>query len=201
MLFETNETIILASSSPRRKELLARLGIPFTVMPSGAEEPPIETSETPETYAERLSSLKASALVKDHPGTVIIGADTVVALDGKVYPKPGSAAEAERFLNELSGRTHSVITGVTIMRDEEIVRFSAVTAVTFRDLDEDLIGAYAASGDPLDKAGGYGIQTAGGLFVESIRGDYDNVVGLPIAELASVLRSRGLIRVQKEALP
>ncbi len=201
MLFETNETIILASSSPRRKELLGRLGVPFTVIPSGAEEPPIEKSESPETYAGRLSSLKASTLYADHPGTVIIGADTVVALDGKVFPKPESASEAVQFLLELSGQTHSVITGVTVLWDGHSVRFTTATDVTFRELDSALIEAYAATGDPLDKAGGYGIQTAGGLLVEEIRGDYDSVVGLPIAELAQVLRRNGIIRLNGEALP
>ncbi|GKV68783.1 Maf-like protein [Sporosarcina sp. NCCP-2716] len=201
MLFVTNETIILASTSPRRKELLGRLGVPFTVIPSGADEPPIEKSESPETYAGRLSSLKASALAADHPGSVIIGADTVVALDGKVFPKPESAAEAARFLTELSGQTHSVITGVTILKDDSALQFTTATDVTFRELDAALIEAYAATGDPLDKAGGYGIQTAGGLLVQEISGDYDNVVGLPIAELAQVLRGQNIIRLHGEALP
>lgn len=193
MFFETNETIILASASPRRKELLARLGIPFTVHTSNADERPIENGEKPETYARALSSIKASAIYEDHPGTLVIGADTVVALVGKVFPKPKSAAQAVEFLQELSGQTHSVITGVTLLRDGAFTSFSSITEVTFRKLDHALIQAYAATGDPLDKAGGYGIQTAGGLLVSEITGDYDNVVGLPISELADALRSRGLI--------
>lgn len=193
MFFETNETLILASASPRRKELLGRLGMPFTVFASSADERPIENGENPETYARALSSIKASAIYEDHPESLVIGADTVVALDGKVYPKPKSVAQAAEFLEELSGRTHSVITGVTILRKGAVTHFSSITEVTFRKLDHALIQAYAATGDPLDKAGGYGIQTAGGLLVQEISGDYDNVVGLPIAELADAMRANGLI--------
>ncbi|REB07178.1 septum formation protein Maf [Sporosarcina sp. BI001-red] len=196
MFFETNETIILASASPRRKELLARLGVPFTVHASTMEERPIENGEKPETYAQALSSIKASAIYEDHPGTLVIGADTVVALDGKVFPKPKSVTQAAEFLQELSGRTHSVITGVTLLRDGAVTSFTSSTEVTFRTLDHALIQAYATSGDPLDKAGGYGIQTAGGLLVAEITGDYENVVGLPIAELADAMRARGLIWVK-----
>ncbi|WP_432355775.1 Maf family protein [Sporosarcina sp. A2] len=196
MFFETDETIILASASPRREELLSRLGMPFTIHASHAEERPIENGEKPETYAQALSSIKASAIYEDHPGTLVIGADTVVALDGKVFPKPKSTAQAVEFLTELSGQTHSVITGVTLLREGAITMFTISTEVTFRKLDSALIQAYAATGDPLDKAGGYGIQTAGGLLVKEISGDYDNVVGLPIAELADAMRSRGLIRLK-----
>ncbi|MGG0644511.1 Maf family protein [Sporosarcina gallistercoris] len=200
MFFETNETIILASASPRRKELLGRLGVPFIVHASNAVERPIENGEKPETYAQALASIKASAIYEDHPGTLVIGADTVVALDGKVFPKPKSAAQAEEFLRELSGRTHSVITGVTLIKDSAVTNFTSTTEVTFRKLDHALIHAYAATGDPLDKAGGYGIQTAGGLLVSEITGDYDNVVGLPIAELADAMRSSGLIWLKGDDL-
>lgn len=200
MFFETNETIILASASPRRKELLARLGVPFSVHASTADERPIENGEKPETYAQALASIKASAIYRDHPGTLVIGADTVVALDGKVFPKPKSAAQAVEYLQELSGRTHSVITGVSLLQDDTVTNFTTSTEVTFRKLDNALIHSYAATGDPLDKAGGYGIQTAGGLLVEKIVGDYDNVVGLPISELANAMRSRGLIRLKGDDL-
>lgn len=195
MFFESNETIILASASPRRKELLSRLGLPFTVHASDVEERPIENGELPETYAQSLSSIKASAIYEDHPGALIIGADTIVTIHGKVFPKPESAAQAVEFLQELSGQTHSVITGVTILREGACTQFTTTTEVTFRNLDHALIQAYAATGDPLDKAGGYGIQTAGGLLVSEITGDYDNVVGLPIAELAHVLRKESIIWV------
>ena len=196
MFFETNQSIVLASASPRRKELIASLGIPFEVKSSDVEERSIKKDEHPETYAQALASNKASAIYEDHPEAVVIGADTVVSYNGKVYPKPDSTAQAIEFLQELSGQTHSVITGVSILREGAITQFTSVTEVTFRTLDLALIQAYAATGDPLDKAGGYGIQTAGGLFISSISGDYTNVVGLPIAELAQVLRSLDLIWVK-----
>src|SRR5699024_7300162 len=115
MFFETNETIILATASPRRKELLSSLGLPFIVHASDVEERPIENGELPETYAQSLSSIKASAIYEDHPGALIIGADTIVTINGKVFPKPKTASQAVGFLQELSGQTHSVITGVTLL--------------------------------------------------------------------------------------
>ena len=196
MFFETDQSFILASASPRRKELLSSLGIPFTVHASDVEERPKEKGESPETYAQELASIKASAIYEDHPNSVVIGADTVVSLDGEVFPKPDSLEQAVEFLQELSGQTHSVITGVEILRDGALTRFTSTTEVTFRTLDPALIQAYVATGDSLDTAGGYGIQTAGGLLVSEITGDYNTVVGLPIAELAAALRERGLIWVK-----
>ncbi len=193
MFFKTNRPFVLASASPRRNELLASLGIPFTIHASDVEERSIKKDERPETYAQALASIKASAIYEDYPEAVVIGADTVVSLNGKVYPKPNSTAQAIEFLEELSGQTHSVISGVSILQEGAITQFTSLTEVTFRTLDLAFIQAYAATGDPLDKAGGYGIQTAGGLLVSEIKGDYNNVVGLPISELAQELRARDLI--------
>lgn len=135
------------------------------------------------------------AVAQLHDSAIVIGSDTIVSLDGRIYPKPEDAEEAKRFLQELSNNTHTVTTGVGIYVNGEVVTFSVETKVTFRKLDMALIDAYVASGDPMDKAGAYGIQTAGALFVDKIEGDYHAVVGLPIAKLAAYLQGLGLISI------
>lgn len=182
-----NVPLILASGSPRRKELLEGTGLPFRVMVSDAEE--ISTSDaSPADVAQQNARIKAEAVAaSQEPDAIVIGADTIVVLDGRIFGKPTDAADAARMLRELSGRTHQVITGVCVVRDGASETFAEVTDVTFRQLDADEIEAYVATGEPLDKAGAYGIQGLGGKLVERIEGDYDNVVGLPVTRLQRAL--------------
>lgn len=183
-----NETeLVLASGSPRRRELLGRLGIPFRVVVSDAEE--IAGGELSAIeVAMRNARAKASAVLDTlSEDACVIGADTIVVLDGTIFGKPRDEEDARRMLHALSGRTHQVITGVCIARKDGTHAFAETTDVTFRDLSEDEVEAYVATGEPLDKAGSYGIQGLGGALVDHIDGDYDNVVGLPVEHLERAL--------------
>lgn len=181
--------IILASQSPRRKELLERMGIrSFTVMDSGVDEHEEELLP-PEELVCRLSERKAEAVAQRAPaGAVVIAADTVVSLDGAILGKPADKLEAFRMLSTLSGARHQVYTGVTVLRDGEKQIEHETTDVTFRELSEEEIERYLATGEPMDKAGAYGIQGYGALLVERIEGDYYNVMGLPVCRLGQMLR-------------
>ena len=180
---------ILASGSPRRRQLLEQIGIRnFVVRPTDADES-LPDGIAPGAAVELLSRRKGEAArAQAGPEDLILSADTVVALDGAILGKPHSEAEAVSMLTALSGRTHQVYTGVTLARGEDILTEHEVTAVTFRPLTAAEIEAYAASGEPMDKAGAYGIQGKGALLVEKIDGDFYNVVGLPIAMVANKLR-------------
>lgn len=180
------KSIVLASASPRRKELLHQAGIQFDIIISNVKE--VITKTDPAGVVEELSSQKARAVaqkVKD--GTIVIGADTVVALDGKILGKPADVPEAVDMLRALQGRTHQVYTGVTLLEkrngSERVCTFSECTQVEMYPVSEEEINAYVATGGPMDKAGAYGIQGRAGVFVKRITGDYNNVVGLPIARL------------------
>ena len=184
--------IILASGSPRRKQLLAQMGIEtFRVISSDADET-VEPGLSPARIVEILSARKAEA-VADHAkaGGLVIAADTIVALDGAVLGKPNDGLEAFRMLSALSGRRHQVYTGVTLLRDGERRTEHEVTTVTFRELTQDDITRYIATGEPMDKAGAYGIQGYGALLVERIEGDYFNVMGLPVCRLGRMLAGMG----------
>ncbi|KUH33225.1 septum formation inhibitor Maf [Thermococcus celericrescens] len=179
--------LVLASASPRRREILARFIREFEVIPSNASE---ECSiENPAEYALELARRKAREVHGRVSGTVI-GADTVVSIDGHILGKPGSREEAFEMLRLLSGRVHRVTTGYCIIHEGREISGVAVTEVKFRELDDDIIGAYIDTGEPMDKAGAYGIQGKAGLFVEWIRGDYYNVVGFPL-EIIWKLRELG----------
>ncbi len=194
--------LVLASASPRRAELLALLGRPFEVLVADIDETPVP-GESPAALVERLAREKALAvaegLVAAHgsattsgPGAVdvvVVGADTVVVLDGAILGKPVDPADAAATLRRLRGRTHEVLTGVAVVRGSrlEVTSFVEATSVRFAPMTDAEVDDYVASGEPLDKAGAYGIQGLGGRFVESIEGSYHNVVGLPIAQLARVL--------------
>ena len=185
--------IILASGSPRRKQLLAQMGIEtFRVISSDADET-VEPGLSPARIVETLSARKAEA-VAGHakPGELVIAADTIVALDGAVLGKPADGPEAFRMLSALSGRRHQVYTGVTLLRDAERCTEHEVTTVTFRELTRDDITRYIATGEPMDKAGAYGIQGYGALLVERIEGDYFNVMGLPVGRLGRMLAGMGI---------
>ncbi|TVY04053.1 Maf family protein [Cohnella terricola] len=185
--------LVLASASPRRQELISLLGLPVRVMPSGAaEDTPEEWS--PGQIVEELSLRKALAVKKEltepsDESSIVIGSDTIVVLNGIAMGKPKDELEAVHMLRQLSGKTHEVYTGVSCVKvsDGRTVTSHRVTKVRMRTLTDDQIARYVATGEPMDKAGAYGIQEVGALLVESIEGDYFNVVGLPVSLLAVLL--------------
>lgn len=188
--------ILLASASPRRRELLQLLGLPFSVVTSGFAEDIDKSKHTPASYVEATAQGKCEAVVSALPDVradgkqdVVICADTVVSIDGAILEKPADSEAARGMLRALSGRTHQVLTGVVVhVKGRPAARsFVERTDVTFSDLTPQDIDAYIATGEPFDKAGGYGIQSHGSLLVKSISGDYFNVVGLPVASLARLL--------------
>ena len=185
--------LILASASPRRRELLEGLGLAFEVRPVDIDESPGEGEEAP-ALVRRLAREKAAAIENDGDSDdVVLAADTLVVLDGRVLGKPVDAADARRMLGSLAGRTHTVLTGVAI-RDlgngDERVTVSS-TDVTIGALDPERIAWYVSTGEPMDKAGAYAIQGLGALLVESIRGNYTNVVGLPLPAVRATLAALG----------
>lgn len=185
----TQHHLILASASPRRTELLRQIGVPHTVRPADVlEEAPYPMSS--EDYVMYLSQKKARAVAQ--PGEVILAADTVVSLDHRILEKPADRTAALEMLRLLSGRTHKVVTGVTILTDEREETFTVTTKVRFCTIPESWMLSYVATDEPYDKAGGYGIQGIGGLFVEAIDGDYYNVVGLPINPISRRLDTLGI---------
>ncbi len=177
--------IILASKSPRRKELLSFITTDFIVKSAEVDET-LPKNITPSKAVEYLSKIKAEPLKNDDD--TVIGADTVVAIDGKILGKPKDRDDAFSTLKMLSGKEHSVFTGVTVIKGEKSETFSVETKVKMFDLSDDDINNYIATGEPFDKAGSYGIQGKGSLLVEKIDGDYFNVVGLPISKLSRVLK-------------
>lgn len=190
--------LILASHSPRRKELLSMLGLTFTAEDSAVDEVALRRSlpadVSPEELVEALALAKARAVASRHPGDEILAADTLVVLAGRIYGKPGDKAEAARFLHELAGHTHTVVSGVAVLRGKQEKVFHVKSQVEFYPLDatmETLISDYAEGGSSLDKAGAYGIQDEGALLVRGIQGDFYNVMGLPLAEVWRALRAFG----------
>ena len=177
--------IILASKSPRRKELLSFITTDFTVKSADVDET-LPQGITPDKAVEYLSRIKAEPLKNEND--IVIGADTVVALDGKILGKPRDEADAFATLKMLSGKEHSVFTGVSVIKGEKIETFSVQTKVKMFELTDKEIEEYIATAEPFDKAGSYGIQGKGSLLVEKIDGDYFNVVGLPISRLNRVLK-------------
>ncbi|GEM46137.1 Maf family protein [Deinococcus cellulosilyticus] len=180
---------VLASQSPRRRELLSRVGVKFRIQVAHTDEVSLETA--PEEIAKDLSRQKALAVREMEPDACIIAADTIVVLDGEVLNKPVDRDENRVFISRLAGRTHQVMTGVTISTPEVTHSDVEITQVKFRSLTEREIEWYVQSGEGLDKAGGYGIQELGALLVEGVEGDYFNVVGLPLVRLLMVSRQVG----------
>lgn len=187
------KTIILASASPRRKELLKRIGLRFKVEPSDYEEN-ISPELGPHELARALSSEKAKLVAKNHKSALVIAADTFIVFEGKILGKPRTETEAKKMLETISGRQHSVITGFTIIdtEDNRALSKSVETKVYVRKLTSNEIDAYIRSKEPLDKAGAYAIQGLGSIFVEKIEGDYFNVIGLPLSALAESLKEFGV---------
>ncbi len=183
---------ILASASPRRKELLAMLDISFTICPAQGEEHLPDTLP-PEKAAEFLAKQKAAEIAMQYPDAVVIGADTTVLCDGEILGKPRDRADCLRMLHMLSGRQHTVTTGVAIAHAGDLCSFSEETQVQFYPLTDAEMENYAATDEPYDKAGGYGIQGKAALLIAGIHGDYYNVMGLPIARLGRQLREMFLL--------
>lgn len=175
-------SLILASQSPRRRELLGYLTRDFVVEVADVDETVHPGTPSPE-MVRQLALKKAVAVADHHPGDLVIGADTIVVIDGEVLGKPRDNADAANMLRCLSGREHTVYTGVALVQGEEQRAFVSATAVRFYKLDEDLINWYVSTGEPADKAGAYGIQGYGSVLVEGINGDYFTVMGLPVARL------------------
>lgn len=193
--------MILASQSPRRIELMREAGYDIRVIPADIDETPFD-GEAPLTLVERLARAKAAAVTAEHaePNELTVAADTIVTFDGQILGKPADGDEARTMLRELSGRTHQVATGVCIVKAgdataphaAESLSFVDVTDVTFYELTDEQIERYVVSGEPMDKAGAYGIQGRGCVLVEGIDGNYHNVVGLPTCLLAGMLRQVGI---------
>ena len=178
--------LIVASGSPRRKQLLSLFGVPFTVRAADIDET-MDPNKAPFNEVARVSRLKALAVPREKDD-VVVAADTIVVCGGAVLGKPHSREEAIRMLTALSGRDHQVMTGCTVVRGEKAETFTEVTDLHFRPLGEAEIARYVDSGEPMDKAGAYGIQGGAALFCEKIVGDYYNVMGLPVCRLGQVLR-------------
>jgi septum formation protein len=194
--------LVLASASPRREELLRNAGIPFSVYPANISEIP-RTGESPRDYAERLAREKAQTVFLRQPGKLVLGADTIVVVDGQILGKPCDEADAARMLRLLSGRTHQVITGVCLAGPRtgnqkletgfEDTR-SEITEVSMTTLTDDDIRSYIATEEPMDKAGAYAIQGIASRWIPRIEGDYFNVVGLPVALVYRMLQEHGTKR-------
>lgn len=178
--------LILASQSPRRRELLGLFGLPFTVRVADIDET-MDPALPPQEEVARVSLAKARAVERD-PEDIVIAADTIVVLGDRVLGKPADEAQAEEMLTALSGRAHQVMTGVTVLRGDRALTATEITDIHFRKLSNREIRRYIATGEPMDKAGSYGIQGGAALFAEKIHGDYYNVVGLPVCRLLRMLR-------------
>ncbi|MBZ5666865.1 MAG: Maf family protein [Acidobacteriia bacterium] len=183
---------VLASASPRRQELLRNAGIPFDVQPAHISEDPLP-GETPQACAERLAREKALAIAQKRPNEAVLGADTVVVVDGELLGKPSNSDDAARMLRRLSGRTHQVITGVCLVVNGECSVGSETTSVVMSEISEAEIAEYVGTGEPMDKAGAYAIQGIASRWIPRIEGDYSNVVGLPVALVWRILRQAGAI--------
>lgn len=195
--------LVLASGSPRRRDLLAGAGVPFSVQPSGAEEK-IISGENAEDFTRRAARMKAQAVAgRLPPGTWILAADTTVVLDGTILGKPDNETDAVRMLRLLSGRSHKVLTAVVLTQagGDDPLELLCETSVWFRPLDAATIQRYLSTGEPMDKAGAYGIQGRGAMLVSSIEGSYTNVVGLPLAETIQMLAEARVWRPRLQAGP
>lgn len=183
--------VVLASGSPRRHDLLNLIGISHEVVPANIDES-VNGRESPRKHAERLAREKASSVAGQGSNVVAIGADTIVLIDRKILGKPANSVDAGSMLRLLSGREHTVVTAVAVARAKKISSGVEQVSVKFRKLTDDEIDAYIATGEPMDKAGAYGIQGFGATIVERIEGDYFAVMGLPLVRLVSLLADVGV---------
>ena len=180
--------LILASQSPRRRELLAQAGVVCVVDPADVDES-VHAGELPATYAERVARAKAAIVAARHPGRFVLGADTVVVLEGEIFGKPADANDAHRMLRRLSGKEHHVLTAVAIARDAEIRSHVEKSVVEMREITEIEIADYVNGGEPMDKAGAYAIQGGAAAFVCRVSGEFDTIVGLPVKVALNLLNS------------
>lgn len=183
-------SLILASQSPRRRELLRQAGYDFRVLPANVPEAP-EPGESAAGYVKRLARQKAEKVAAEAPDAIVLGADTTVVRDGIILEKPADAADAARMLRHLSGGEHDVFTGICLIGQGKVVSEVALTRVWFCDLSQEDIAAYVATGEPMDKAGAYGIQGYASRFVDRIEGCYFNIVGLPVSLVFQSLKQFG----------
>ena len=190
----TTPLIMLASASPRRRELLGQLGVRFTTAPANIDETRID-GEIPRDYVLRMAREKALAGFEQGLGLMpVLGSDTIVLLDGRILCKPESRAEAESMLQALSGQTHQVYSSVAvIVKPDEVLETLNITAVTFGEMPPDWIREYCKSDEPMDKAGAYAVQGGTGQYISRIEGSYSGVMGLPLFETAELLRRAGLL--------
>lgn len=184
-------SLILASASPRRAELLHQIGVDFCVVPADIDET-LGEDETAADYVRRLAVEKARAVASKHPDQVVLAADTTVVAEGHILGKPGNVAELQQMLRRLSGGWHEVLTGIALFRAGTLAQTVTCTRVHFRTINEHEADAYWQTGEPADKAGGYAIQGLGAMFVQRIEGSYSGVVGLPLAETAKFLEQAGI---------
>ena len=185
------KSLILASQSPRRRELLEKCGLPFTVDAADIDET-IDPAKDLVQEIERLAVRKAQAVLERHPQDVVIGSDTIVTIDGKVLGKPHTPENAGVMLRQLSGRTHQVITGLCVLSSSRRFSTATVSNVTFAKMDDAEIAEYIATGEPLDKAGAYAIQGIGSRYIAAISGDYYAIMGLPVSILYNELKNISL---------
>lgn len=178
--------LVLASSSPRRRDLVALLGVPFHIEPADVDEAPL-AGESSDSLVSRLAAAKANAVAYRRPNSVVIGADTIVDVDGRMLGKPADEADARRMLGQLSGRTHRVHTAVAVCIAARTASVTSTTDVTFVAMTGAQIDWYVGTGEPFDKAGAYGLQGAGGAFVQSVSGSVSGVLGLPLTVIVSLL--------------
>ena len=192
----TSHRLILASSSPRRRYLLEQAGLKFTVIPSTVDESSVP-ADTPEDHVRLLAEAKAKEISESYPESWVIGADTLVLIDGNMLGKPDSAARARQMLETLSGKTHRVLTSFCVCCKSNGRTFleTVESRVLFKSLSNGEIDWYIRTGEPFDKAGGYAVQGLGSFFVKRIEGSYTNVVGLPICEVMEYLLSEGVVKL------
>ncbi|MEA2114299.1 MAG: Maf family protein [Thermodesulfobacteriota bacterium] len=193
-MFKTCKPLILASSSPRRQQFLTDLGLTFSCLPADIDETP-KTGETPIAFALRLALAKAEIIAEQHPQAYVIGSDTVVTLSDRILGKPADAAHALDILSSLQGKTHQVITGLslTCLQDNCFENLTRTTNVTFSAFSDSILRAYIRTEEPMDKAGAYGIQGKGSFLVRTIQGSCSNVIGLPVNTCTSLLLQYGVI--------
>jgi septum formation protein len=201
MTISLSASLILASASPRRQELLRSVGLTFKIIPAHVNEISL-AGESPRQHVKRLASDKAMVIAKKYPDAWVLGADTIVVIDGMVLGKPNNKTQARRMLRKLSGREHTVFTGFTIAHvAAEIYRTKVIrSAVKFKTISSQEIEWYVAGDEPYDKAGGYAVQGQGAYFIQAIRGSYTNVIGLPLCEVLEELKSFGTIKFQHTPL-
>jgi septum formation protein len=196
-MFATLKPLILASASPRRQQFLRDLGLDFICVPAAIDEIPY-SGEEPAAFARRMAAEKAEAVAAQHPASWVIGADTVVTFDGQIIGKPADEAHALEILRALRGRTHQVITGLALFCQQEGCSdiLAETSEVTFACFPDEALAAYIRTGEPLDKAGAYGIQAGGAFLAESVRGSCSNVIGLPLSTCVALFLRRGIITPQ-----